>query len=98
MSGIFGGKACEGCDARDRLIAVLTQQLQERERTMLALVNTQAHRQRFPEPKAPPQPVAEQQPVVVTPEMQRGQIYTPPLGRNPYEVERDFEVEEESVS
>lgn len=88
---------CDGCEARDRLIAVLERQLQERERTMLALVNTQAHRQRFPEPKAPPAPVTEQAPIVVTAEMQRGQTYTPPLGRNPYEVERDFEVEEESI-
>jgi hypothetical protein len=94
---VFGGKTCDGCSQRDELIRVLTKQLEDRERTMLALFNPAASRMRYAEPKAQQETAPAVAPVV-TPDMQRGMTYTPPPGRDPFEVERDFEVENEVPS
>ena len=94
MSVFGGGKPCEGCSKRDEIIEILTGQLRDREKSVLAVLNPAALRARFPEPKAPPAPAAPAESPVITTEMRRGQTYTPPAGRDAFEVERDFEVED----
>lgn len=96
MSGLFGSKPCDGCATRDDMIALLKEQLQDREKAFLALVSSPAVlRARFPEPRTPAAaaPEAPPQSVVVTPDMRRGQVYTPPY-RDSAEMERLFEMED----
>lgn len=76
------------------MLALLTEQLREREKAYLALISVPALRARFPEPKPAPASEPAKTNVVITPDMSRGMTYTPPVGRNAFEVERDFETED----
>ncbi len=94
--GIFGESKCDSCSRLNDLLSILTEQLKEREKTILALVNTQASKVRFPAPRRVGQEIpSEADPMNVSD--RKSVLYTAPIGDTFEDIEQQFELEAAKV-
>jgi len=86
---------CTGCEARDKVIDVLTAQLEAREKTLLSLVNQAALQARFPKERpagAGSGPAPDPGRLRTSPAAIREQVYRATLTQE--QIENEFRLEQ----
>lgn len=81
---------CSVCPEKDKLIELLTNQIEQRDKTILALVDAKAMRARFPDKPAPAEKPPEVAAVPLGPAALREQLFEPEMTVE--QIEKTFEA------
>lgn len=87
---------CRACVAKDDVIMTLRAELQERDKTLLAMWDPVAYKARYPAPPAPkPEPAPQAAVPLLTRDQLRNQQYNPPIavGQTARDIEAEFALE-----